>query len=144
MKHKYLFHGSVRKIKGDFLLPKQAKDLEKETENLHHAVYATDIKEVAIAMAIISCRGVKFSSLGFTKVPYGIIYDGWPEQEYIYLYTLENKNFKQEGGSGHQWYSTEPVKTFKVEKLKVNDYIYLVREATKRERDKFLKNIKTS
>lgn len=142
MKPKYLYHGSVRKIEGDKLLPKQAEDLEEKSENLHCAVYATNVKDIAIAMALISCKGVKFSSLYFKVSPFGVIYEGWPKQEYIYLYTLSSKTFKQKGGSGNQWYSKEPVKPSKVEKLKVNDYISLVRKSTDRERKKFFEKYK--
>jgi len=142
MKPKYLYHGSVREIDGDKLLPKQATDLEERPENLHCAVYATSIKDIAIAMALISCKGVNCSGLGFKKRPFGIIYEGWPEQEYIYLYTLPSRTFKQEGGSGNQWRSIEPVKPSKVEKLKTNDYIFLVRKSTDRENEKFFKKYK--
>jgi len=137
-----LFHGSTREIKGDKLLPKQADDLEENPENLHKAVYATDIKEMAIAMAIISCKGVNYSSLDFKKKPFGIIYEGWPEQKYIYLYYLPSETFKQEGGFGHQYYSSKPVKPSKVEKLRVEDYISLVRESTDLERKKFFEKYK--
>jgi len=142
MKPKYLYHGSVREIEGDKLLPKQASDLGERSENLHQAVYATNVKDIAIAMALISCKGVNCSSLYFKKRPFGVIYEGWPKQEYIYLYTLPSKTFKQEGGSGNQWYSTKPVKPSKVEKLKVNDYISLVRKSTDKEREKFLEKYK--
>ena len=74
MKPKYLYHANVRRIEGNKLLPRQAKDLENLPENLHKAVYATNIKNIAIAMAIISCKGVNASSLKFKKKPFGIIY----------------------------------------------------------------------
>ena len=139
---KYLFHGSTREIEGDKLLPRQATDLGERPENLHKAVYATDVKDIAIAMAIISCKGVNCSSLDFKKKPFGIIYEGWPEQKNIYLYYLPRETFKQDGGSGHQYHSTEPVKPSKVEKLKINDYISLVRKATDSEREKFFEKYK--
>lgn len=142
MKPKYLYHGSVRKIKGDKLLPRQPADLEENPKNLHCAVYATNVKDVAIAMALISCRGVNYAALYFKRKPFGVIYEGWPKQRYIYLYTLPNKTFKQEGGSGNQWYSTEPVKPSKTEKLKVKDYISLVRKSTDKERKKFFEKYK--
>jgi hypothetical protein len=137
MKPKYLYRGSVREIKGNKLLPKQASDLGERPENLRCAVYATNIKDIAIAMALISCKGVNCSSLYFKRRPFGVIYEGWPKQKYIYLYMLPSKTFKQEGGSGNQWYSIEPVKPSKVEKLKVSDYISLVRKSTDKEREKF-------
>ncbi len=67
MKPKYVYHGSVRKIKGSKLLSRKAKDLGNNPENLHKAVYATNIKNIAIAMAIISCKGVNSASLKFKK-----------------------------------------------------------------------------
>lgn len=142
MKPKYLFHGSARGIEGDKLLPKQATDLEERPENLHNAVYSTDAKEVAVAMAIISCAGVKYSSLDFTNKPFGIIYKGWPNQKNIYIYTLPIKTFNQDGGSGHQYYSTEPVKPSKAEELQIKDYLFLVRKATDLEREKFFDKYK--
>ena len=137
-----LYHGSVREIEGNKLLPKQAQDLGEELENLHHAVYATNVKEIAIAMAIISCRGVNGSSLRFRKKPFGTIYKGWPKQEYIYLYTLPSRTFEQEGGSGTQWYSLKPVKPKKVEKIYVKEHIHLIRKATDKERKNFFKKYK--
>jgi len=134
MKPKYLYHGSVKRIEGNKLLPRQARDLENLPENLHKVVYATNIKNIAIAMAIISCRGVNASSLKFKKKPFGIIYEGSPKQNYIYLCVLPSKTFKQEGGGGNQYYSLKPVKPIKVEKLKVRDYLLLVRKATKKEK----------
>ena len=137
MKSKYLYHGSVREIEGDKLLPKQANDLGERPENLHRAVYATNVKNIAITMALISCKGVICSSLHFKRRPFGVIYEGWPKQKYIYLYKLPNRTFEKEGGSCNQWYSTESVKPSKVEKLKVSDYISLVRKSTDKEREKF-------
>ena len=137
-----LYHGSVREIEGNKLLPKRAQDLGERPENLHVAVYATNIKEIAIAMAIISCKGVNSSSLEFKRKPFGIIYQGWPKQEYIYLYTLPSRTFEQEGGSGTQWYSLKSVKPSKLEKLSVKEHIHLVRKATDKERKNFFKKYK--
>jgi len=133
MKPKNLYHGSIRKIKGNKFTPRQAEDLGKLPENLHKAVYATNVKEIAIAMAIISCKGVNGSSLSFKKKPYGTIYKGWPKQKYIYLYILPSDTFVQMGGSGKQWASFKPVKPLKVNKLKISDYLYIIRKATKKE-----------
>ena len=133
MNSKFLYHGSRREIKGDRLLPRQATDLGERPENLHKAVYSTDIKELAITMAILGSRGVNSSSLGFDKKSLGIIYEGWPTQKNVYLYTLPTKTFKQEGPR-HQYYSTDPVKPIKIEKLVVQDYLHLVRKATKKEK----------
>ncbi len=133
MRPKLLYHGSVKKITGDKFIPRQAKDLGKVSENMYKAIYATNVKEIAIAMAIIKCKGVKGSSLGFEKKPYGTIYEGWPKQKYVYLYTFPSDRFKQIGGKGKQWASLESVKPIEVKRLAVSDYLHLVRNATKKE-----------
>lgn len=142
MKPRFLFHGSVRKIKGDKLLPRKPEDLENNPENLHRAVYATNTKSIAVAMAIISCKGVNYAGLKFHKKPFGIIYKGWPKQKFVYLYTLSSKTFIQEGGSGNQWYSTKSVEPTKVERLKIADYLSLVRKSTLAEKRKFFRKHK--
>jgi hypothetical protein len=139
MKPKHLYHGSIKKIKGDYFIPKKPHDLEKNPDNLHTGVYATNVKEIAIAMSIISCKGVYWASLSFRKKPYGIIYKGWPKQKYIFLYTLPSKTFRKSGGHGKQYVSVKPVKPLSVQKLFVQDYISLVRKGTKGEIKKKLK-----
>ena len=95
MKPKFLFHGSPHKLRGEKLIPKKAEDLEKNKHNLIFGVYASSIKASAISMAIISSKGVWYAGLKTqTKNPTGIIYQGWPKQKYIYLHTLQSKNFK--------------------------------------------------
>lgn len=134
---KKLYHGSSRKLEGDKLLPKQATDLGENSENIHKAIYASNIKDNAIIMAILSCRDIISSSLSFKKDSKGIIYNGWPKQEFIYLYTLPGETFKQARKMGIQYYSEEPVKPLKIEKLKIKDYLYLVRKATEKEEKEF-------
>ena len=68
-KPKVLYHGSIKEIEGDYFIPKKPQDLEQNLDNLHVGVYATSDKEIAIAMAIISCKGVDWSSLAFNKKP---------------------------------------------------------------------------
>ena len=132
----FIYHGSPKKLIGNKLIPKKATDLGNRKENLHTGVYATDIKEVAIAMAIISSKGVICSSLKNNK-PYGIIYDGWTEQRNIYLYSLSKKNFKNTPPNKHQYVSETPIKPVKIEVLKIKDYLNLIRKATKDEKEKF-------
>ncbi len=143
---KFLYHGSSKKIIGDKIIPKRAKDLADRPENIHNAVYATKSKEIAIAMAIISCIGVFRSSLSFTKhgkhKTYGTIYKGWPLQKYIYLYILPSKTFKATDKYGFQWISGKTVKPEKVEKLLVKDYLKLVRKASKKEIKEFKERYK--
>jgi len=139
MKPKYLYHGSPRELEGDALVPKQSKDLGNRPENLHKAVYATEIKGIAIAMAIIACKGVTGGSLNSVKEPHGIIF-GLPEQDYIYLHTLSSDTF--EPAVRPQWVSHVPVKPVKTEKLLVKDYLHLVRKATKEEYEKWKEKYK--
>jgi hypothetical protein len=144
MKPEFLYHGSPQELEGKTLLPKQAKDLGERSENLHRAVYATEIKNIAITMAILSSKGVIYSGLNYdVKNKFGVIYDGWPEQEYIYLYTLPSASFKHDE-KGTQWYSKESVKPFKVEKLKIKDYISFIRKSTDEERKSFLRKYNLS
>jgi len=134
-----LYHGSARKLIGNKLIPKQGRDVYDNSENLHKAVYATDLRNAAIAMAIISCEGVRGGGLNISKnvaIP-GIIYKGNPEQNDIYLYILDSKGFKPTKKGGHQFISKEPVKPLKTEKLKVKDYAHLTRKANKKELNKF-------
>jgi len=137
-KPKYLYHGSVQKIKGNKLKPKQPHDLGNRKENLHKAVYASSNKEISIAMAIISCKGVISASLRFMKKPYGIIYEGWPKQDFIYLYTIFSNTFVQSKKGSKQWHSIKAVKLFKVDKIKVRDCLHLVRKARKKEIKKWI------
>ncbi len=138
LKPKYLYHGSPKKIIGDELIPHQAHDLEKRPENLHKAVYATSEKELAIAMAIISAEGVIYSSLSFGDFPPGVIYQGWPEQEIVYLYTLPVESFEPCGPQSKQWISYQPVKPIKIEELLLEDYLHLVRKASADEAKKWI------
>ena len=137
-KMKILYHGSSRKIVGE-LIPHEAEDLGKRVENMHKAVYATDNKEIAIAMAILSSKGVRYSSLTNNK-PYGRIYKGSPEQDEVYLYYLDSKDFQQQrGNSLGQWISESPVKPVKVERIKIKDYLNLVRDATEAEKQNWVR-----
>lgn len=137
---KYLYHGSPHKLRGDKLLPTKPDDLEKKKWNLHFGVYATNIKEAAISMAIICSKGVLFARLKTAaKDPAGIIYKGWPKQDYIYLYTLSNKGFKNIPKSSNQYISPKAVKPLLTEKLRVKDYLYLIRKATQKERKEWIR-----
>jgi len=135
MRPKILYHGSPHKLRGNKLLPKKAEDLEKNKYNLLCGVYASSIKNSAISMAIISAKGVWHAKLNtHTKTLTGIIYRGWPKQKYIYLHTLNSKNFKNIQKSSCQWISEKPVKPIKTEKLKIKDYLHLIKKATKKKR----------
>ena len=85
-KQKVVYHGSSALVKE--LIPKQAKDENKSKENNLKAVYASAIKEEAIVMGICSCEGVKRSSVGIKGKKVKVKMEGFPKQEYFYLYTL--------------------------------------------------------
>lgn len=127
MKPKLVYHGSTRKIKGNKLLPKQAKDVGNASINIHKGIYASNLREIAIAAAIVKSKGVRKSSLTFNKKPWGTILKGKPQQKYIYLYTLPAKTFRLAGQGGRQWVSSKPVKPIKEEKLAIRDYLYLIK-----------------
>ncbi|MEX2017241.1 MAG: hypothetical protein WD876_02110 [Candidatus Pacearchaeota archaeon] len=150
MKPKYLYHGGGKELEGEKLIPTKATDLGKNPDNLYRGVYASDVKNDAIAMGILSCKGVRISSCGVerkdsTEVE-AIIYNGWPEQDFFYLYVLPSETFRNRPNGSHQWVSLEAVKPLKVEKLLVKDYLYLVRRASEKERNdwdkKFGKKLK--
>jgi len=138
-KPREVYHGGGRELEGDKLVPKQATDLGDKPHNGLEGVYASDLREEAIAMGILSCNGVKSSSCGVhgTKNPRieAIVYEGWPEQNYFYLYTLPTDVFENRPIGSHQYVSLEPVKPKKIEKLLVKDYLHLVREATDKEKE---------
>ena len=140
-----LYHGSSKKLIGDKLIPKQSIDLEKNPENLIKGIYATDIKDLAIAMAIICSKGTHSSRLDFEKyekdISKGIIYRGWPKQKNIYFYTLPTQSFKKSLGINHQFISKKPIKPLKIEKLLIENNLHLVRKATKKEKKYGQENI---
>jgi hypothetical protein len=130
-----LYHGSPRELKGKELIPTQPEDVNENENNLVKGVYATDVKNAAIAMAIISCDGVNGASLDMRRKVPGIIYEGKPNQNFIYLHTLDSKGFRELGK--HQYVSENPVKPIKTEKLKIKDYISFVRNADDEEKRKW-------
>ena len=144
MKIKYLYHGSGRRLRGDKLIPRKAKELDKKNkQNNFKGVYASDVKNEAIVMGILKSRGVQDSSCGFytkhgTKVE-AIIYGGWPKQKYFYLYTLPAETFESKPRGSHQWVSFKSIKPIKIEKLVIKDYIYLIKKATKLEKKNWIK-----
>lgn len=140
MKIKFLYHGTPRRIKTKFLIPKKPQDLENKKENTIKAVYATYIKNSAIAMAIISAKGVISGTLNYRKK--SVVYEGWPKQKYVYLYTLPSESFSRSSKKSSQWISKKPVKPTKIEKLKIKDYLHLIRKATKKEVAGFFKKFK--
>ena len=143
MKPKYLWHGSSKKLKGDKLVPNKPGCLSGKKENIHTGVYANDNKMEAILMGAVSGEGVNGSGLRISKRNvFGIVYEGWPRNKYFYLYTLLSANFENCPKGSSQWISFEPSKPVKIEKLKVKDYIHLIRRPTPSEGKKWKERIK--
>ena len=139
MKPKFLYHGSPNKLIGKNLIPSKGDDSADRPENNQLGVYATNVKEIAIAMAIVSSRGIIGAGLddyNLGKAP-GIIHIGKPKQKYIYLYTLSPKGFRSTPSIRGQWISKKPIKPIKIEKLNINDYKHLIRYSKKDERKKW-------
>lgn len=136
---KYVYHGSAKKIDGS-LLPKKSTDLGNRQENLHTAVYAATNREVAIAMAILRTGDISGSSLN-NEEPYGIYYSGSPNANaLVYLYVFHKDKFEQTANP-RQYISRVPIEPSKVFKIKVNEYLHLVRKATLEETKRFQKLI---
>ncbi len=146
-KKKYLFHGSNKKIEGN-LIPKKATDLGKIKENSYSGIYASDFINEALAMGILKGPGINGGSIVRGK-PDGIpaidavMYGGFPEKQYFYLYTFSSKNFKNIPKGSTQWISSKPVKPLKIEKMRIKDYLHLIRKATKKEKEEWFKNYRT-
>lgn len=149
MKPAFVYHGSGRKLKGKKLTPKKAIDLEKNPENLLTGVYASELKEEAIVMSILSCKGVEYASCEVYKNEKetsikALIYEGWPHQKHIYLYILPSKTFENRPKKSSQWVSLKAVQPKRVERLPLKDYLYLVKKATKKQRREWVQKDRSS
>lgn len=140
-KSKYLYHGSPNKLKGNTLNPSQGDDSDERPENKLFGVYASDRKDFAIAMAIMTCKDVLGGSIDGFKGGKIIarIYGKFPKQKYVYLYTVPSKTFRPTKTIEHQFISKVPVKPIKTEKIVVSDYLHLLKKATKEETKKWIK-----
>lgn len=140
-KPKFLYHGSPNKLIGKKLMPSKGDDSKDRPENNQLGVYATDVKEIAIAMAIVSSKGIIGAGLDDYKIGKapGIIHIGKLKQKYVYLYILSPKEFKPTPSIKGQWISKKSVKPLKIEKLKVGDYKHLIRYSKKDEAKKWKK-----
>lgn len=137
-----LYHGSNKRIKGDRLRPIYPKDISGRQWNSYRAVYATNIKDIAITFALIKSEGVVSSGLNFRAKdkPFGIIYEGWPNQEEIYIYHILEGKFIQDPHIDEQWYSRKSIRPSKIEVLKTDDHTPFIRKATDEELALFLTN----
>jgi hypothetical protein len=133
-----LYHGSIKKV--DELELRKSLDLVKKEGNVN-AVYATRVKDFAIAMALRSLFGGNSSvSVNGRKVEC-VLYDNqkFPSgNENIYLYTLNIAGFENFPVGSHQYISLESVKPIEVQNINVGNYLYLVRRATKIEKEEWL------
>lgn len=137
---KNLYHGSSKKLVGEFLKPSQGKDSEERPENNLFAVYATDRKDLAIVMGILGCRDVTGGSIGEYvegKLD-ATIYGDYPKQKFIYVHHLPQVTFKQTKIDKHQFVSEVLVKPTKTEKLLIKNYLSLLKKASLSETKKWL------
>ena len=138
MKPELVYHGSAKTLVGERLKPRKARDLGNNPANTQNGIYATDVKNHAIIMAILGSKGVEYSSLAISDPDAkGIVFKGWPEQKEVFVYDLSPRSFKRTGENSHQWVSLEAVKPKMIEKIKVEDYIHLIRGATAEEKKKW-------
>lgn len=132
----YLYHGSSRKLRGEYLLPHKGDDSEERAENNLLAVYATDHRELAIIMALISCEDILGGSIDEYYEDGRVnatLYRGFPKQEYIYLHYLPIEGFSQTKIDKHQFVNPNKVKVVKTEKIKVKECKNLIKLASKEE-----------
>ncbi len=129
---KILYHGSSRKLKGECLLPGQGEDSDDRPQNQQKGVYAWDIKNMAIMMAIISAAN-GMGSVDQFEEPYGTLYAKFPENKEVYVHHLNAEDFSQTPGTDHQFISEKPIKPIKTETINTSDFKHLIRKATPKE-----------
>ena len=116
-KPKYLWHGSTRKFK--VIRPSQAKDISGHPMSNMKAVYATDIKELAIGFGLVDKKYKKFADYSKKPVQMVIINGNIRKGKHFYLYKLSSRCFKEMPRGSHQWLSFEKIIPKKIIKLKV-------------------------
>ncbi|MBS3084740.1 hypothetical protein J4411_02405 [Candidatus Pacearchaeota archaeon] len=149
MKKNFLYHGSTALIE-DYLVPKKANDSRNIKENNLTAVYATDIKDLAIVMGFL--KSVKPFNL-LTKlvlieieedlvIPKGIVYGKeYTLNEKIYLYILPRQNFLKCVSTPYQYVSEKLIKPLETIEISLKNYKKSIRPANKVERFfQFFKN----
>ena len=100
------------------------------------AVFATDIKDVAIMMGMSNQKGaVSFANRDTTMLNFVRSY---PKMKHIYLHYLKTDKFEKH--LGHEWVSYSNVKPFKIERFKVSELRHLWRKSSKKELKEYLKN----
>lgn len=131
-KPKYLWHGST--VKSRVLKPKQAIDLSGRKESNKKAIYATDLKVLAIEFGLIEKRAIKFADYRKKPVKMVIIKGRIRKGKKFYLYKLNTKGFREAPKGSHQWMSLKEVNPIEILELRVNDYLHLCRRATKKDK----------
>jgi len=127
----FLWHGSPAKIDGP-LEPRQAKDISERPEGNQKAVYATEDKDLAIAMTL----GEKGSDHGMiVSVDNRLVsFDGklrTGEKSYLYKLPIDTFENTGEPSENPEWISYEPVMPIAIEEINTDDYIPThTREAT--------------
>jgi hypothetical protein len=129
-----LYHGSSKPLLGEELEPSQAYDHPDRPENNQLAVYATDRRDLAIVMAMISANGGNGSIDEYSEGKLNArLYGGYPKQEFLYLHQLATDTFTQTQIDSHQYVSLVAVRVVKTEKIRVSEYHHLARIANPEE-----------
>ncbi|MGL5087133.1 MAG: hypothetical protein ACRC68_15695 [Clostridium sp.] len=131
-----LYHGSS--VCSEKLIPHQAYDWGYE-EGCENAVYATSNKNVALAFALGIKPDVNGKSERVMDTEFGdvmIFVNGMPNYGGVgYLHVLSSEGFTYAGGT--QWINKNEVIPLEIIEIKVDEYLHLMRFATKDEINRF-------
>ncbi|MCK4670253.1 MAG: hypothetical protein KAT43_03540 [Nanoarchaeota archaeon] len=134
-KPKYLWHGSIRKM--NTIKPSKAVDLSGHPASNKKAVYATDIKALAIEFGLVDRRYKKYADYSKKPVQMVLINGNIRKGKTFYLYKLSSRGFTEAPKGSHQWINLKEVKPIEMQELKVDDYKHLCRKATKKDKEFF-------
>ncbi|MBR9682516.1 MAG: hypothetical protein GOV02_02480 [Candidatus Aenigmarchaeota archaeon] len=95
------------------------------------------MKELAIEFGLSEKKAVKFADYSKNPVEMVIISGKLRKGKKFYLYKLNRKGFKEMPKESHQWVCLEEIKPLEIIELNVDDYIYLCRKATKKDKELF-------
>jgi len=133
----YLYHGSSEKVK--MLLPHKSQGLFS-ARNRQKGVYATPNEKLAIAFALgpepdENNRLLWTVECGSRNKVNIVFYYGHPSfGKKGYVYKVATEGFRKI--SQNQWVSKRPIKPLEIIEIAVDDYLGMVRYATKKERKK--------
>jgi hypothetical protein len=130
-----VWHGSIGKIDGH-LEPRQAHDISGNPEQNLNAIYAYENRDWAIIPGLVRNPDGSWPEVFVnpTVSDQLVVISGEIRKgKEIYLYKLPAETFRNTGvpSDRPEWVSMEPVQPCAVEVVKVNDYVHLVRFATK-------------